>query len=67
MDMEEKQYLLKCIDWIEKLPPSQALPGVWLKMKATFIPRLKKFINGGKEKDIVEEAKDIFNETNTLK
>ena len=60
---EEKDYLNKCIKFIEDLPPSKANMAIWTMLKAKFIPRLKRYINGEEKKaeDMgEEEIKDFF-------
>jgi len=58
---EEKDYINKCIKFIEELPPSKANEAIWAMLKAKFIPRLKNYING-EEVVTVEEAEKLFNE-----
>lgn len=45
---EEVEYINKCLDFIESIKPSQQNPAVWLKLKVSFVPRARAFVNGEK-------------------
>ena len=59
--MQEKEYILKILDRVEEIKPSEFVK--WESFKRFGLPRIRAFVNGEefKEKvDIASEAEKVF-------
>ena len=58
--MDNKDFLLKGLDYLYNLPPSKWNPAVVAAFKIRLLPKLKAYIAGETKKDIVAVAEEIF-------